>query len=74
MGKFVSLAQILEQIVLGIGHRELGLGHWALGIGHWALGIGHWALGITTILDFIVLDAQILIVGYAVRTLLIQIV
>jgi len=53
MGKFVSLAQILEQIVLGIGH---------------------WALGITTILDFLVLDAQILIVGYAVRTLLIQIV
>ena len=34
MGKFVSLAQILEEIVLGIGHWELGIGHWELGIGH----------------------------------------
>jgi hypothetical protein len=42
MGKFVSLAQILEQIVLGIGHWALGIGNWALGIGHWALGIGYY--------------------------------
>ncbi|MGB7712238.1 MAG: hypothetical protein WBL95_22340 [Microcoleus sp.] len=42
MGKFVSLAQILAEIVLGIGHWELGIGNWALGIGHWALGIGHY--------------------------------
>jgi hypothetical protein len=40
VGEFVSLAQVLELIVLGIGHWELGIGNWALGIGHRALGIG----------------------------------
>jgi hypothetical protein len=37
MGKFVSLAEILAEIVLVMGNWELGIGNWALGIGHWAL-------------------------------------
>jgi hypothetical protein len=37
MGKFVSLAEILAEIVLVMGNWELGIGNWALGIGNWAL-------------------------------------